>query len=134
MTQLDDRLAAHFARLAPPADLEARLAARLAVEREREARRDRAALLREALARHEDARRRARLDRGRSLALRLALALVALGAVALTREFWSALGLQLAQAGAHAGSSTWAMPLFAALALGAVAMALRRLTLRGLRL
>jgi len=133
MNDLDARLAAHFARLAPPADLEARLAARLAVEQEREARRDRAALLREALAIHEGARRRALRERRRAIGVALALALAALGVVALTRELWGALGLELAQAGAHPETGNWAIALFALLALGSLAFALRR-RLRGLGL
>ncbi len=49
MNDLDGRLAARFAQIEPSAGVDARLAARLAAERQREARHDRAAELQAAL-------------------------------------------------------------------------------------
>jgi hypothetical protein len=72
-------------------------------------------------------------ERRRAIGVALALALAALGVVALTRELWGDLGLELAQAGAHPETGNWAIALFALLALGSLAFALRR-RLRGLGL
>lgn len=134
MSHIDDVLSAHFARVSPTADLEARLAAQLAAEREREARRDRAALLREALAAHERAHTRARREQRDAILAVLALALAALGAVALTHPFWSVLGQQLARASTHAGTASGNAAAFTALAFGVVAIALRRQAARVLGL
>ena len=52
MNDLDTRLAARFAQIKPPADFDARFAARLATEQQRAARRDRVAELQRALQQH----------------------------------------------------------------------------------
>ena len=92
MSDLDTRLAARFARLEPPADFEARFAARLATEQQRDAQHDRAAELQAALQQHD----RHRAQRQRELRVALgrwfATGAVGLVAVAVTASWWQGLG------------------------------------------
>lgn len=102
MKDLDARLAAHYARLGPPADFDARLAARLAVERERAGRQDRAAALRLALAQHERARAANSRSWRRALWRTLGLGLAASALLLVTLPAWRALGTLLGDVGAPA--------------------------------
>ncbi len=123
MNDLDTRLAAHYAGLAPPADFDARLGARLAAEREHEARRDRAAALRVALERHERARQAASRAWRRALWRILGLGLAACLLLASTLPAWRSLG-ELLAATATPARDTHGLAAFALLAFAIVLVTL----------
>lgn len=123
MNDLDARLDAHYARLAPPADFDARLAARLASEGARTARLDRAAALRHALAEHEGARAAARRYWRRALWRTLAFGLGACLLLAVTVPTWRTLGEVLA-AGAASSQQPRGLALLALLSLASLVAAL----------
>lgn len=96
MNDLDSRLAARFARVAPPADFDARLAARLAAEQQRDAQHDRVAELQAALQQHQRHHAQRRRELRAALGRWFATGAAGLVAVAATASWWQGLGRNLA--------------------------------------
>jgi len=113
MSDLDTRLSARFARLEPPADFEARFAARLAAEQQRDAQHDRAAQLRAALQQHIRYQAERQRELRAALGRWLATGAAGLVAVAATASWWQGLGRNLA-----GEAATLTEPLQLALVIG----------------
>ena len=117
MNDLDSRLAARFARIEPPADFDARLAARLAAEQQRDAQHDRAAELRAALQQHERHQAQRQRELRAALGRWFTIGAAGLVVVAVTASWWQGLGRNLAgEAAAMTGTVT--SPLQLALLIG----------------
>jgi hypothetical protein len=96
MNDLESRLAARFARIEPPADFDARLAARLAAEQQRDALHDRGAELQAALQQHERHQAQRQRELRAALGRWFAMGAGGLVVVAATASWWQGLGRDLA--------------------------------------
>ncbi len=126
MSDIDQMLAARFARIEVPPGFEERLAVRLDAERARAARLDRQAAMREALAQHDWRRGAQSRALRHSVSRLLGLAGAALLLIIITRDLWRAVGGRVAaEAAVSDATSPMMLALIVVPALAGLAAALR---------
>ena len=123
MNDLDARLTAMFAGLAPAEDFDARLAVRLETERQRESQIDRRTALELALREHASQRSAQLRRQSRAIVAILGLGVLALLAVLQTSGLWQDAGGQLAAQIRAAASGTPAGPMWLVLPAALIVLA-----------